>query len=205
MNSNKKEVALNVLLDYFDRVIKLSSIEKELVTSKFSWRQYRKHQYLLQEGDICQHFNFVIDGCLRIYKTNENGGIHILQFAIENWWINDINSFHKKKPTILNIDALEDTEVLQISYSDMIDLYIKAPKFDRIFRVLVENAYCGLQERLLLTISSSADELYSYFLETYPFLLNRLSQIQIAAYLGVTPEFLSRVKNRSPKPSRPKS
>jgi len=197
MNSNKKDNSVSVLLNYFDRMIELSSEERELVTSKFHWRQYKKHQFILQEGDICRHFNFVLNGCLRIYKSTESGGIHILQFAVENWWINDINSFHKQKPSVLNIDAIEETEIFQITLDDLKDLYLKAPKFERIFRILVENAYFKLQERLLLNISSTAEERYCYFCDTYPYLLQRLSQIQIAAYLGITPEFLSRIKKKS--------
>jgi CRP-like cAMP-binding protein len=131
-----------------------------------------------------------------MYKIDEKGTTHILQFAAENYWINDLGSFHGVKPSALNIDALEDTVVLQISHTDLISLYIQAPKFDRIFRVLLENAYVRLQDRLLQNISSTAEERYQTFLEIYPHLVNRLSQVQIASFLGITPEFLSRLRNR---------
>ena len=106
----------------------------------------------------------------------------------------------------MNIDALEDTVVLQISHDDLISLYINAPKFDRIFRVLIENGFIHLQERLIQNISSTAEERYQSFLEFYPHLNNRLSQVQIASFLGITPEFLSRLRNTRTKVSRsPKS
>jgi CRP-like cAMP-binding protein len=111
----------------------------------------------------------------------------------------DIKSFHGIKPSALNIDALEDTVVLQITREDLISLYLKAPKFDRIFRVLIENSYARLQERLLQNISSTAEERYQTFLEIYPHLVNRLPQLQIASFLGITPEFLSRLRNRRTK------
>src|SRR6185369_8248901 len=142
---------------------------------------------------------FVIRGLLRMYKIDEKGNMHVLQFAAENNWISDLGSFHKKKPSALNIDALEDTVVLQISYDDMISIYAAAPKFDRIFRVLIENNVIRLQERLLQTISSTAEERYQSFLETYPHLLNRLPQTQIASFLGITPEFLSRLRSKMVK------
>jgi len=139
---------------------------------------------------------------LRMYKIDEQGGTHILQFATENYWINDLGSFHGLKPSVLNIDALEDTVVLQINLKDLIHLYLNAPKFDRIFRVLIENSFVRLQERLLQNISSTAEDRYESFLQTYPHLVNRLSQVQIAAFLGITPEFLSRLRNRRSKTSK---
>jgi CRP-like cAMP-binding protein len=196
------ETSVETLLSYFDRLIPLDKEEKELVTQKFHPRLFRKRQYLLQEGDVCTQFCFVVRGCLRMYKIDEKGGIHILQFAAENYWILDLGSFHSVKPSALNIDALEDTVVLQISRNDLISLYTQAPKFDRIFRVLLENSFVHLQERLLQNISSTAEDRYQSFLEVYPHLVNRLSQVQIAAFLGITPEFLSRLRNRKTKASK---
>jgi CRP/FNR family transcriptional regulator, anaerobic regulatory protein len=189
------QASIEPLLGYFNRLIPLTKEEKELVAEKFHPRLFRKRQFVLQEGDVCTQFNFVVRGCLRTYKIDEKGNTHVLQFATENNWINDLGSFHGVKPSVLNIDALEDTVVLQISKDDLISLYINAPKFDRIFRVLIENSFIRLQERLLQNISSTAEERYQSFLELYPHLTNRLSQVQIAAYLGVTPEFLSRLRN----------
>ena len=187
------------LIDYFDRLIPLSKEEKELIKAKFHPHLFLKKQFPLQQGDVCEYFNFVVRGCLRLYKVGNDGVYHILQFATENYWILDLTSFHKQPPAILNIDALEDTVVLRINHADLIDLYIKAPKFDRIFRVLLENHFMLQQQRMGQLFSSTAEERYQLFLETYPHLLNRLSQVQIAAYLGITPEFLSRIRGRMAK------
>lgn len=187
------------LISYFDQLIVLTEAEKELVMEKFHPRLFRKRQYALQEGDICTQIYFVISGCLRMYKIDDQGNTHIVQFAAENWWINDLGSFHSKKPSELNIDALEDTTVLQISHADLLSLYDQAPKFHRIFRVLIENSFVSLQKRLLQNISSTADDRYKAFLETYPHLVNRLPQTQVAAFLGITPEFLSRLRNKASK------
>ncbi len=206
MKPDNTEASLEPLLIYFDRLIPLNKEEKDLVKAKFHPRLFRKRQYVLQEGDISGQFCFVIRGCLRLYKIDEKGNTHVLQFAPENYWISDLGSFHGLKPSILNIDALEDTVVLQISRDDLISLYTQAPKFDRIFRVLLENSFIRLQERLLQNISSTAEDRYQSFLEVYPQLTNRLSQVQIAAFLGITPEFLSRLRNRRAKaPTPPKS
>jgi CRP-like cAMP-binding protein len=196
---NDTTTTVQPLLDYFDRFIPLSREEKELVRAKFHPHLFLKKQFALQHGSVCEYFDFVVRGCLRLYKIGDDGAYHILQFATENHWIVDIKSFHKKSKSIFDIDALEDTVVLRINYDDLIDLYIKAPKFDRIFRVLLENHFMQQQERMGQLFSSTAEERYQSFLENYPHLQNRLSQVQIAAYLGVTPEFLSRIRSRLAK------
>jgi len=196
MKENLLQASVEPLIDYFNQLIPLNSEEKKLVTELFKSRLYRKRQYVLQEGDVCNQFNFIVRGCLRMYKIDEKGNTHIIQFAPENWWMIDIGSFHKRNPSELSIDAIEDTMVLQISHEDLIKLYISAPKFDRIFRVLIENSFVTLQNRLLQNISSTAEERYLSFMETYSHLSNRLPQTQIASFLGITPEFLSRLRNR---------
>lgn len=189
------------LLAYFQNLIPLNKEEKQLVCDLFKPRLYRKRQYVLQEVDVCNQFNFIVRGCLRMYKVDDKGNTHIVQFASENWWLSNIGSFHERKPSELNIDALEDTMVLQISHDNLLTLYIQAPKFDRIFRVLIENSFISLQKRLLQNISSSAEERYLSFIESYSHLTNRIPQTQIASFLGITPEFLSRLRNKQTKKS----
>ncbi|MBK1896555.1 Crp/Fnr family transcriptional regulator [Chryseobacterium paridis] len=200
MKENLVLASVEPLIDYFNRIIPLNADERQLVTELFKPRLYRRKQYILQEGDLCNQFNFVVRGCIRLYKIDEKGNTHIIQFAPENWWMNDIRSFHKRLPSELNIDALEDTMILQISHENLITLYKNAPKFDRIFRVLLENSFVTLQNRLLQNISSTAEERYLSFMQTYSQLANRLPQTQIASFLGITPEFLSRLRNRLVKP-----
>jgi len=200
MNEDKNiQKQIEPLLEYFQSLIPLNKEEEQLVFDLFKPRLYRKRQYVLQEGDICNQFNFIVRGCLRMYKVDDKGNMHILQFASENRWLSNIGSFHDRKPSELNIDALEDTMVLQISLENLLSLYIQAPKFDRIFRVLIENSFVALQKRLLQNISSSAEERYLSFLESYSHLSNRLPQTQIASFLGITPEFLSRLRNKQSK------
>lgn len=199
MTEALSQTSIESLHSYFDRLIPLNEVERELVRTKFHSRLFRKRQYLLQGGNICTHFYFGVRGCLRMYKIDEKGAVHTLQFAAENPWINDLGSFHGVKPSSLNIDTLEDTVVLQISHEDLISLYIQAPKFERIFSVIIENGFVRLQERLLQNISSAAEERYQCFLAIYPHLINRLSQVQIASFLGITPEFLSNLRNKRSK------
>jgi CRP/FNR family transcriptional regulator, anaerobic regulatory protein len=198
-NTTTATTTVQPLVEYFNRLIHLNNDEIDFVSAKFHPHLFLKKQFALQHGNVCEHFCFVVRGCLRMYKVDDKGIIHILQFAIDNYWMYDVASFHKKTPSTLEIDALEDTVVLRISYDDLIDLYIKAPKFDRIFRVLLENHFMYEQERLGQLFSSTAEERYQSLLQNHPRLVSRLSQVQIAAYLGITPEFLSRIRHRITK------
>lgn len=182
------------LLAHIHQMLPLNTAEEEALRQSITLKKLRRKQYLLQEGDICKHYNFVLTGCLRMYYVDEKGIEHILQFATENWWISDIGSFHSETPSQLYIDALEPSVVLQIKKQDLLHLYSHYPKFDRYFRVLVENAFVKMQARVLQNISSTAEERYLSFLNNYPALSNRVSQVQIASYIGVTAEFLSKIR-----------
>lgn len=178
------------------RHIQLTDEEKELLWQAVTVRKYRKRQYVLQAGDVCRHENFVVSGCLRAYYIDDAGTEHIIMFAVEDWWTSDLLSFLTQTPSKLNIDALEDTEVLQIEHLALQTLYLKIPKLERFFRIMMQNAYIAQQQRILFNISKTAKERYLYFIEKYPKLEQRLPQHQIAAYLGITPEFLSQIRKQ---------
>ena len=187
------------LIDYFENFLPLSEEEKSIVEETFKERRVRRRQFILQEGDICKHNTFVVEGCFRMYTIDDKGKEHNLQFAIENWWIGDIGSFHSEKPSRLYIEAIENSIILQCNKEDQLKLFVEYPKFNRIFRVLAENAMVGLQNRILQNISSTAEERYLEFSKKHPQLFNRISNVQIASYLGVTPEFLSTIRKNISK------
>lgn len=185
-----------LLIDYFEKFLPLNDEEKSVLKEYFKERRIKRKQFILQEGDICKHNTFVVEGCFRMYMIDEKGKEHNLQFAIENWWIGDIDSFHSEKPSRLYIEAIENAVILQCKKEDQIKLFVNYPKFNRIFRVLAENAMVSLQNRVLHNISSTAEERYLDFVERYPNFFNRISNVQIASYLGVTPEFLSAIRKK---------
>ncbi|MCO6475118.1 MAG: Crp/Fnr family transcriptional regulator [Phaeodactylibacter sp.] len=184
------------LISYFDNYLRLNEEEKAFVRKNFFEKRVRRRQFILQEGDVCRLNTFVVEGCFRMYMVDEKGKEHNLQFAIENWWIGDIGSFHSEKPSKLNIEAMENSIILQIRKEDQLRLFVEHPKFNRIFRVFTENALVSFQNRVLQNISSTAEERYLDFIVRYPNLFNRISNVQIASYLGVTPEFLSTIRKK---------
>lgn len=187
------------LIEYFNRILRLSEEEIAFLQEGFTERKIKRKQFILQEGEVCNKNTFIVEGCFRMYMVDLSGKEHNLQFAIENWWIGDIGSFHSEKPTKLNIEALENSRILQIKKEDQHKLFDDFPKFNRIFRVLAENAMVAMQHRILQDIGSTAEERYLDFLERYPQLFNRISNVQIASYLGVTPEFLSAIRKKISK------
>lgn len=187
------------LIEYFNRILPLDEEEIAFVEKVFKERRIKKRQFILQEGEICKHNTYVLEGCFKMYLVDPSGKEHNLQFAIENWWIGDLGSFHSNSPSKLNAEAIENSIVLQVSKEDQLKLFTEYPKFNQIFRVLAENAMVGLQRRVLQNISSTAEERYLDFLERHPNLFNRISNVQIASYLGVTPEFLSTVRKKIAK------
>ncbi len=182
------------IIEHFANYSPLNALEiKELELRLFE-RNIKRKQFILQEGDVCKHYTFVVKGCFKMYKVDKKGNSHNLQFSIENGWIGDIGSFHTEKASELYIEAMEQSIILQIAKQDLLYLYIHHPKFNLNFRVLIENAFVSLQKRVLQNISLTAEERYLDFLNNYPRLLNRISNVQIASYLGVTPEFLSKIR-----------
>lgn len=148
----------------------------------------------MSEGTICRYYTFIVAGCFRMYGVDDKGYEHNLQFGAENDWIADIGSFHTRQPSRLNIQAIEDSTILQVEQQDLYILYQNIPKLDRIFKVIIENKYIELQNRVLQNFSSTAELRYLNFLEQYPTLSGRLPNTQIASYLGITPEFLSKIR-----------
>ena len=188
------------IIDHFSDYLPLNSDEIQALENRLVERTIKRKQFILQEGDICNKYTFVVSGCFKMYKVDTQGKEHNLLFSIENEWISDIGSFHSEKPSELYIEALEQSTILQLPKEDLLYLYVNHPKFDRNFRVIIENEFIQLQKRVLHNISSTAEERYLDFLNCFPDLFNRISNVQIASYLGVTPEFLSKVrKNMSTK------
>lgn len=184
------------LIDYFENFLPLKEEEKAAVGECFKERKVKRKQFILQEGEVCKYNTFVVEGCFRMYMIDDKSKEHNLQFAVENWWIGDIGSFHSEKQSRLYIEAMENSIILQCKKEDQIRLYVKYPKFNLIFRVLAENAVVSLQNRILQNISSTAEERYLDFVERYPNFFNRVSNVQIASYLGITPEFLSAIRKK---------
>ncbi|MDH6250350.1 CRP-like cAMP-binding protein [Chryseobacterium sp. H1D6B] len=182
------------LIDYFKKYLPLNSEEINLLAERVTPRKIKRRQMILQEGFVCRHYTFVEKGCFKMYGIDEKGTEHNLRFAAEKDWVADLGSFYSEKPSKLFIEAIEPSTILQIEKQDLLYFFLNSPKFDRNFRVIVEEKFIELQNRLLQNFSSNAEQRYLDFLEQYTELASRLPNTQIASYLGITPEFLSKIR-----------
>jgi CRP-like cAMP-binding protein len=184
-----------LLLSSIAKYVSLTGDEEKELVARFSYKKVKRKQFLLEAGDVSTRSIFVISGCLRSYAVDKNGTEHVLQFAPTGWWITDMRSYLTAEPARLNIDAIEESEVLYISKSDFEELNLRIPKFEHFNRVIAQNAIATYQHRQVDHSTLSAIERYANFCELYPSLIKTLPQKQVASYIDVTPEFLSKMLN----------
>ena len=184
------------ILQNISKHVTLTSEEEKLFLSKTETKNVKAKTILLSSGEIAKHTYFVNSGILRSFNINDNIIEHVLHFACEGWWIGDMYSYISEKPGNLFIEVLEDAEIVSISKENHQLLYHEIPKLERFFRILAENSLVSHQERLMENLSLTAEERFEKFCAKYPTLIQKVSQKQIASYIGVTPEFLSKLKKR---------
>ncbi|MDR4953699.1 Crp/Fnr family transcriptional regulator [Chryseobacterium sp. ES2] len=176
----------------------LSSEEITVFKSFWTEKKLEKGDFLLRNGEICRHDSYIISGVLKAFCINEdNGNEEILFLAIDHWWATDIASFSKQKPSIYNIQAVEKTKLLQISHQSFQKMLKEIPSLEKYFRIILEGYLGTLEKRVVFNHMHKAEQKYYDFLETYPNISSRVPQYLIASYLGVTPEFISRIRKKN--------
>ena len=184
------------LLDYINRVVDLTEEEEKKLASLIKNRKLLKGQYFLQQGDICKYSGFVISGCLKTFYVDDEGQEHVIMFSVEDWWTSDMGSFITQKPADFNVQCLENTELIQFSHENQEQMMREIPKLERFFRIIVERAFVASQKRIVRNMSMSAKDRYLFFRKEYPKIEQRIPQYLIASYLGITKEFLSKIKSQ---------
>ncbi len=187
---------LEPLLKNFRSAIDLTADEIALIERRTSIRKYLKGQYIVQQGDFCNTTNFILSGCTKTFVIDEEGQEHIIMFSIENWWTSDLGSFVSRNPADYHIQCMEPTEVVQFTYENLQLLYQEVPKLNVFFRVLLEKALVAAQKRIIRNFSLTAKDRYLAFKALYPEIDSRIPQYMIASYLGITKEFLSKIKSQ---------
>jgi CRP-like cAMP-binding protein len=162
-------------------------------------KHFPKKTYLLQEGEICNFEAYINKGCVRTFYIDENGFEVTLMFSIEDWWIGDIASFYEQRPSNLFIETLEDSELLSFNPVTKEMLLAEIPKFERVFRLMVQRRLAATQNRLINSMAKPAVDKYLDFIQRYPTIPQRVPQHYIASYLGISPEFLSKVRTKLSK------
>lgn len=182
------------LINNIQEIVPLKEEDILLIEDAFIPVQLKKKQFLLQEGESSNHMRFVAEGCLKLYRIDDTGKEHILQFGIKSWWVNDLYAYLTQKPATFFIQAITDSTVLQVHRDQLNILYDKIHMMDRFFRIKTQNGYVALQERTISSMSQTADERYFDFIRRYRDMEQQIPQYMIASYLGITPEHLSALR-----------
>lgn len=196
LNETSSKPMFQQINQYVARCISLNEKELAFFHSILHYKKIKKKTFLLQQGEVCDFEAYIIKGCIKVYYLDKDGNEVILLFAVEDWWVSDIESFTNQSLSNLFIETLEDCELLLLNYADKERLYQQVPQLERMFRLMVQRAYVVLQHRFFATISQPAEERYLDFLKHYPSIPQRVAQHQIAAYLGISPEFLSKIRTK---------
>jgi CRP-like cAMP-binding protein len=189
------------LIGYINSHIDLPLNNEEVILLQTAFRpvKLRKNQYYLQEGNVCKHLGFIVEGAMRQYSVDDKGVEHIVQLFIENYWVSDRESAVMLTPSIYNIDAWENTVLLNITRMDMLELMVKIPSLVKMVQLMDERHAIAYQKRLNSTISNPAERRYDEFARNHPQFIQRFPQHLIASFLGITKETLSRVRNQARK------
>ena len=184
------------IAEYIKRTVDVPPEEAKEFSSSFTETLIKKRQFIVQPNFPARHRNFVVQGAFRAYVIDDKGQDHTIAFAIDDWWITDYNSYVLQKPATMFVVALEDSIILQIEYEKEQTLKRINHKFETFFRIRAERTAASMQQRIISNLTQSAEERYDSFIERYPLIAQKVPQYALASYLGMTTEFLSRIKNR---------
>jgi CRP/FNR family transcriptional regulator, anaerobic regulatory protein len=184
------------IIEHIRKYVKLSEEEAQILQTHLKLVKLKKKDYLFKEGEICKANYFIEKGCLRLFFINEKGGEQITQFAIENWWITDYQSFDSHIPSVFSLQAIEDTEVLSLNFHKQDQLYKELPQLEHYFRIVLQRAYAASQLRIKYLYDFSREELYRHFESSFPEFIQRVPQYMLASYLGFSPEYLSEIRKK---------
>ena len=187
---------MELILENIAKHVSLTTEEQAHFLSKTETHTYKAKTILLSAGEVCKHSYFVNSGILRSFNINDNIVEHVLSFACEGWWMSDMYSYFSQKPGQLFIEVLEEAEIVSLSKENQEQLFHDIPKLERFFRILIENSLVANQQRLMDNLSLPAEERFEKFTRKYGTLVHKVPQKQIASFIGVTPEFFSKMKAR---------
>lgn len=189
-------VSNELFLNYFKKYIQLTEEEEVFVLSLVKTTAVKKRQFIVQPDFVCKYRTYVVSGTFRAYLIGTNGNDHTIAFAIDDWWISDYSSYIFQQPATLFVEAIEDSVVMQLDYNAEQLLKESNPKFEKFFRIITERSFAFLQKRMLSSLSKTAEERYDEFMEKYSKVALRVPQYALASYLGMTTEFLSKIRNK---------
>ena len=184
------------IVEYINKSVNLTALEAEIFSASFKEVRIKKRQFIVQPNFIVKNRNYVLKGAFRAYVVDDKGQDSTIAFAIEDWWITDYNSYILQQPATMFVVALEDSTILEISHEKEQTLKQANHKFETFFRIRAERTAAFMQQRIISNLTHTAEERYENFIAKYPQIVQRITQYALASYLGMTTEFLSRIRNK---------
>lgn len=185
------------LTQYLCKYADFNTEEIDWIIDACSCKTYDKKEYLLIQNDICNYHYFILNGLVRQFRTDEKGKENISAFAIENWWITNLDSYINRVPSNNAIQAIEKTSVLRLTKNNLESLFIKLPKLERVFRKITENTLIAYQRKSEVFMKENSKERYHNFITYLPNFVQRVPQYMIASYLDISPEYLSDIRKNT--------
>jgi CRP-like cAMP-binding protein len=183
------------LVDHIVARVALLPEEVQEFVSYFKLTKIKKRQFIIQPDFVAKYRNYVLEGAFRAYVVADEGEEHTIQFAVEDWWISDYNSYIYQVPASMFVIAIEDSVILQIDFESEQKLKASNPKFETFFRIMAERSFAGMQKRLISNLTKTAEERFTEFEEKYPKIATRVPQYTLASFLGMTTQYLSKLRN----------
>ena len=191
MTNNQQLIA-----NYIQKFVQLLPEELEVFCNSFKETKIKKRQFIVQPEFTAKYRNYIVDGAFRSYVVGDNGEDHTITFAINDWWITDYNSYIFQQPATMFVVALEDSLIMQLDFKTEQELKKMNPKFETFFRMIAERSVAFYQRRLITNLTKTAEERYQEFDEKYPAIVQRVPQYALASFLGMTTEYLSKLRNK---------
>jgi len=182
-------------IENINQKVALHHDELDALLSGLKVKKVKKKQFIVQPGFTNEHRTYVLQGAFRGYVIDVDGNEHTTQFAIEDWWISDYNSYIYQIPATMFIVALEDSTILQIDSQTEKRLKASSYNFEKLFRMMAEKSAAFYARRIIAGLTQNAEQRYTEFLEKFPKVAQRLPQYVLASYLNMTTEYLSKIRN----------
>ena len=189
------------LIAHINKFVQLDEVEADEISKAITTISVKKKQFLLEPHQVCRANYFVSKGCMRLYFINRNGQEQITLFGIENWWITDYSSLETGRPSTYYLQAIEDSEIISLDKKTLDELFIKVPKMERYFRLILQKAYTATMRRFEYVRDQTDEERYRHFVALFPGFVQRIPQYMLASYLGFTPQFLSKIRGKKVRKS----
>ena len=183
------------IIEFLQQRVSVTESEALEFAGMFQKKKFRKKQFVVQPDFVARHRYYILEGALRSFIVDDSGQETTIALAIDDWWITDYNSYIYQQPATLFVEAVSNATVLQLSYENEQKLKASNSKFQAFFCIIAERGLAAQQRRIMTNLTQNAEQRYESFVKKYPGFVLTIPQYIIASFLGMSTEFLSKIRN----------